>query len=127
MTYQELLKDPRWDNKRKEILKRDNWTCQVCNVTHTEMHVHHLWYEDHKPPPWEYENDALITLCHECHEKEEFHKSFTSFGIKYLNQLGVLHTDLSDIIVIISQATDSDNFPGMREYMDRFKRFIRNA
>ncbi|MDM1543653.1 hypothetical protein OBK16_10345 [Empedobacter falsenii] len=29
-TYQELLDDPRWKEKRKEILERDNHTCQRC-------------------------------------------------------------------------------------------------
>ncbi len=126
-TYAELLKMPEWDEKRKIILKRDNWTCQICNTTNTEMHVHHLWYEDHRPAPWEYENDALITLCSVCHEKEEFHKSFTSFGIKYLTTLGVMHTDISEIIMIISQATDKDDFPGMRDYISRVIKHIRYA
>ena len=31
MSYQEQLKDPRWQEKRKIILSRDNYTCQKCN------------------------------------------------------------------------------------------------
>ena len=125
-TYSELLKRPEWNEKRKRILKRDNYTCQLCNTSHDEMHVHHLWYEDHLPPPWEYEDDALLTLCSQCHEKEEFHKSFTNFGIKYLTTIGVMHTDLSEIIMIISQATDRDNF-NMRDYMAQLIQHMRHA
>lgn len=33
-----------------------------------ELHVHHKYYVDGRKP-WDYPNDALITLCSECHEK----------------------------------------------------------
>ncbi|OYU56916.1 MAG: hypothetical protein CFE25_06740 [Chitinophagaceae bacterium BSSC1] len=36
------------------------------------MHVHHLYYKVGLKP-WEYDNDALITLCWKCHE--EIHKT----------------------------------------------------
>ena len=31
------------------------------------LHVHHLYYINNKLP-WEYDNKALITLCHNCHQ-----------------------------------------------------------
>lgn len=37
-----------------------------------ELHVHHKYYILGRKP-WEYPNDALITLCSDCHEK--LHKS----------------------------------------------------
>lgn len=91
------------------------------------MHVHHLWYADDKPAPWNYEDEALITLCFECHEKEEFNKHFTFPGIKYLASIGVMHTDFAEIIRLISQARDRENFPGMREYMSRLIQHMRHA
>lgn len=30
-----------WDQRRKRVLKRDNYECQQCDATDTELHVHH--------------------------------------------------------------------------------------
>lgn len=66
-SYAEKLKDPRWQKKRLEILERDNFTCLECADTKKELHVHHRYYlRNHDP--WDYENDALVTLCMDCHE-----------------------------------------------------------
>lgn len=56
---------------RKEILRRDNYTCNMCANFHFEdgyssMQVHHII------PVSEGRNDEhsnLITLCHPCHKK----------------------------------------------------------
>jgi len=66
--YSELLKDPRWQRRKAEILQRDNFTCQLCTDTETELHVHHKKYYAGKKP-WEYDNNDLITLCVNCHKK----------------------------------------------------------
>ena len=66
--YSELLKDPRWQKKRLEIMNRDNWTCQSCFSTDITLHVHHLRYSG---KPWEAPDICLITLCEKCHEFEE--------------------------------------------------------
>ena len=34
----------------------------------TQLHIHHKYYIKDRNP-WEYENDALVTLCAECHQK----------------------------------------------------------
>lgn len=65
-TYAELLKDPRWQKKRLEIMQRDNFTCQYCGATNNELHVHHKYYLCGRMP-WEYSNSSLITLCDNCH------------------------------------------------------------
>lgn len=65
-TYSELLKDPRWKNKRKEILARDNKECQWCQST-KKLQVHHFYYEANKKP-WQYDDDMLITYCDSCHK-----------------------------------------------------------
>lgn len=64
-----MLKDPRWQKKRLEIMQRDNFTCQHCGNTDKSLQVHHLWYSPLKKP-WEYDNSAFITLCEHCHENE---------------------------------------------------------
>lgn len=66
MTYQEKLKDPRWQKKRLEILQRDNFTCENCGDSETELHVHHRWYEKNTEI-WDYPNEVFETLCVNCH------------------------------------------------------------
>lgn len=65
--YAELLLRPEWKERRLQILKRDNYTCQRCGVRGKKMNVHHLRY-DKSVMPWEYDDKDLITLCEECHE-----------------------------------------------------------
>lgn len=65
-SYSELLKDPRWQKKKTEILKRDKFTCRLCKDTETTLHVHHKEYINGNAP-WDYPNDLLITLCEHCH------------------------------------------------------------
>jgi 5-methylcytosine-specific restriction endonuclease McrA len=51
---------------RKLVLKRDNYTCQKCNTTNTELHCHH--YEGIEVNPVESADiDQCITLCKQCH------------------------------------------------------------
>ena len=66
MNYSEKLKDPRWQKKRLEILKRDNFTCKKCGDKTTTLHIHHLKYMKNKEP-WETPKKDLITLCEDCH------------------------------------------------------------
>ena len=69
--YYELLKDPRWQKRRLEIMQRDNFTCQMCGnglTSGVPLNVHHYVY--HKGYlPWEYSEKDLITLCRDCHHK----------------------------------------------------------
>lgn len=67
--YLKKLRDPRWQKIRLEVFQRDEFSCQHCATTTETLHVHHLYYEKGKEP-WEYELDALMTLCEECHEAE---------------------------------------------------------
>ena len=93
MTYQDKLKDPRWQKKRLQILERDNWTCQECYNSDRTLHVHHKFYEKGREP-WDIDNDLLTTLCKDCHKSEgdvayhvnqglikEIRKHFTSLDI----------------------------------------------
>lgn len=72
-TYSEKLKDPRWQKKRLQILERDNWTCTACGDMRSTLAVHHFYYERGKDP-WDYPDDALATLCEDCHEREGFER-----------------------------------------------------
>lgn len=71
-TYEDLLLRSEWKAKRDCILKRDNNKCQWCGKQEN-LQVHHKYYSKYpnnvKVQPWNYPNDALITLCDECHQK----------------------------------------------------------
>lgn len=70
--YGELLKDPRWQKRRLEIMSRDGFQCACCLSDSSMLSVHHKYYEDREYGfmPWDYPDDALITLCEECHSRE---------------------------------------------------------
>ncbi len=67
--YYEKLKDPRWQKKRLEIFKRDEWACRYCFDSESMLVVHHTFYK-RDCDPWDYPDDSLITLCKVCHEGE---------------------------------------------------------
>jgi len=62
--YSELLKSPKWQKKRLEILNRDKFTCKLCGDTETSLHVHHAAY---KGMPWDIDSEQLCTVCADCH------------------------------------------------------------
>lgn len=66
-TYQEKLKDPRWQKKRLQVFERDNWACIKCGGTDVSLHVHHKKYYSE---PWDAPMEDLETLCRFCHESE---------------------------------------------------------
>ena len=67
MSYSDLLKDPRWQRKRLEVLDSSGWACSNCGDKTKTLHVHHLKYR-RGAKPWEYEADELRSLCETCHE-----------------------------------------------------------
>lgn len=68
-TYSELLRDPRWQKMRLEVLGRDGFSCQKCDDTTSTLHVHHTYYLRGNNP-WEYPAESLLTLCDYCHQEE---------------------------------------------------------
>jgi len=66
-TYSDLLNDPRWQRKRLKIMDRDNFSCTLCFDPNNKLNVHHLYYLKGLKP-WEYDDEALVTLCDTCHE-----------------------------------------------------------
>ncbi|GIV28525.1 MAG: hypothetical protein KatS3mg027_2339 [Bacteroidia bacterium] len=70
--YKDQLRDPRWLQKREEILRRDNYQCRNCGST-ANLEVHHRQYHYSSKlkrfnKVWEYNNQFLITLCRTCHQ-----------------------------------------------------------
>lgn len=97
MSYSELLKDPRWQRKRLDILNRDNFTCVCCGDDKSTLHVHHQYYINGRMP-WEYSNDLLITLCAKCHENEESLKEQDEDVMKRLLSTGLLRSDVHNLV-----------------------------
>lgn len=63
-----------WNELRKLIYRRDNWTCQECgvkchNTTKKKIQCHHMDYDEKN-------NDSsnLITLCASCHAKTNYRR-----------------------------------------------------
>jgi len=76
-----------WKELANSILKRDNYTCQDCGVSHNKdnkLIVHHI-KEWSRYPELRFEPDNLITLCVTCHKKR--HKGGDA---KCLNKSGLI-------------------------------------
>lgn len=71
-TYNDLLEKEEWKNKRSRILERDYYCCRWCGEREN-LQVHHKYYSKYpnneKVMPWNYPDDALVTLCRVCHKK----------------------------------------------------------
>lgn len=127
MTYQEILKHPFWQRKRLEILQRDDFTCIKCKDKHTNLQVHHLYYENDLYP-WEYPNEALISLCELCHLKEEFKKWVIRTGMINLINQGFHHVDVSSIRESVFVKVDSNyHRQSVVQYMSDIKNLMSNG
>lgn len=78
MSYLNVLKHPKWFEKREEVFKTLGKQCEVCGIE-KKLHVHHKSYKidedtNHYFPPWEYPIDNFAVLCEECHKQA--HKYF---------------------------------------------------
>jgi len=84
--YGVKLFDPRWIEKRKRILNRDNNKCIICGKTGVKLQIHHKQYHFIKRlqthvEPWDYNDNLLVSLCESCHNRG--HNSF-KVPIKYI-------------------------------------------
>lgn len=83
MKYEDLLKDPRWQKRRLEIMQHDNFTCQHCGNGLNDgvpLNVHHIRYRRNLMP-WEYDDADLTTLCEKCHKEEHSVKTKTTSNL----------------------------------------------
>jgi hypothetical protein len=82
--YVTLLRDPRWQKKRLEILTRDKWHCVWCHDYESPLQVHHKLYERSRSP-WDYPGTNFITLCDRCHERVTKLRKRATFLLSELN------------------------------------------
>jgi len=107
-SYAEKLKDPRWQKKRLETMKRDDFTCLECQDTETTLNVHHLYYEKNKDP-WDYPLSSLMTLCEECHKSQrEFEEEIKKLNFNSFKRCGF---SSSIIVQILPTFHDLKNCP----------------
>jgi 5-methylcytosine-specific restriction endonuclease McrA len=74
--YNEYMKSPAWDKKRRARLKKDNYTCQDCDAKDKPLDVHHITYERLGRERM----SDLISVCRNCHE-ERHRTMWVFFGI----------------------------------------------
>lgn len=78
ISYRELLKHPRWIEKKTRVLYRDRKTCTNCEFKSNrwihigyDLDVHHLYYHE-TGLPWLVPYEALVTRCKGCHALHSF-------------------------------------------------------
>lgn len=84
-SYWELLKHPKWQEKRLEIMQRAGFACEECGDKETTLNVHHGYYRK-GADPWDYPSGSLHCLCEPCHEQAEALKARLYFQISMLQQ-----------------------------------------
>lgn len=108
-SYWELLKDPRWQKKRAEVLQRDGFQCQKCGNKESTLNVHHMRYF-YGNDPWDYPLDLLTTLCESCHETETAFKKDAIFALQtILAQHGAHSEDIEELCKLILDIPEGEN------------------
>lgn len=121
MTYKDQLKDARWKSKRSNIIERDQDRCVYCDSS-KKLQVHHKYYLPDLMA-WEYPNEALITLCKDCHELEECR--FTIAAKTIMMDLRIAGFDAMDIqsLVCSVKRISANNIAGASEIVDLLHNF----
>jgi hypothetical protein len=88
LTYIELLRDPRWQRRRLEVLGKADFKCHNCQSAEKTLHVHHKLYRK-GAMPWEYEDHELICLCEECHEVDHRFRNALNEALAILDQRSI--------------------------------------
>jgi hypothetical protein len=82
-SYWELLKDPRWQRRRLEILSKAGFRCESCGSETETLNVHHVNYR-REAKPWEYVDCELQCLCETCHQLVTVAILHLREGLRYL-------------------------------------------
>jgi|SRR6185312_11842192 len=109
MTWKEQLLTREWNNKRTEILLRDNFKCQHpgCGKQFEGIEVHHIEYcGDWKA--WEYPNDWLTSLCGQHHNAH--HKNLELAERLLLRTLKTRGFLMSDLLALSAYFETEDQF-----------------
>jgi transcription elongation factor Elf1 len=62
--YAERRRTKEWAILKKQVHRRDGYSCRFCNRNNVQLHVHHRTYATYA----EERLEDLLTLCRRCHE-----------------------------------------------------------
>lgn len=96
-TYAEKLKDPRWLEKRTDVLNEHGLFCEKCGEAGVELHVHHNSYFKNREP-WQYQNNQFSVLCDCCHQ--DYHDSFDPL-LYVISMIGVDSRETRTVIAVL--------------------------
>lgn len=80
MDYKKQLQHPLWKAKKKSVLTLNGFKCQLCGVKNVQLEIHHPFYR-RGVMAWEYMDDELQCLCHECHKARHFGRPRKTEGL----------------------------------------------
>lgn len=117
--YTHNLKNGDWQKKRLEIFNRDGFRCRNCN-SKDALCVHHILYEH--TLPWLTQDKYLISLCDQCHKKEENLrlKKFDYYEI--VKESGLTRLQLINILAITRDYFSKIKFADINSHDDFIKR-----
>lgn len=126
MDYSELLRHPFWQKRRLEILQRDKFACRECTDKLSNLQIHHLYYIK-DALPWEYPDEALITVCDLCHLKLEFYKFLKKYARIYLLfNLKLTIADTEEVIELMKRKVKDDYYRNrVMQYIEDIKNQLR--
>lgn len=82
----------KWDQIRKAVLKRDDYTCRKCNASGVLLDVHHLHYKN-------LGNESLqdlVTVCRSCHNEIHALNGYNPHYTFPLNEYDILNTHIDE-------------------------------
>lgn len=63
-TKKAYIESPQWQILRKQVLKRDQYTCQGCGINGVPLEVHHITYINYESE----QLSDLVSVCRDCHQ-----------------------------------------------------------
>ena len=102
MSYQDDMKTATWQKRRLMLLERDNWKCKThdCKGQSSQLEIHHIDYIPGNKI-WEYPDDMLITLCRDCHSREQERDPAERMLINSMRMKGFMVGDVLSLSVKI--------------------------
>ena len=106
-TLAEKLKDPRWQTRRLKILQRDEWACQLCSDMSAILVVHHRYCIE-AGDPWDAPDEAFVTLCQRCNEREQTDREHAEQAlIVALRRRGAFNADLLELAAQVERVLEA--------------------
>lgn len=64
LTKRAYLKSDQWQQRRRERLALDHYSCAACGISGVPLDIHHLHYRTYRNEGME----DLVSLCRSCHD-----------------------------------------------------------